>query len=143
MESNLTEVGALALERFYIRWYGRRDNKTGILLNRTDGGEGRNGSKAHNKGVPNPEQSLRLLNNNPMKNPATAKKVADKNRGRTPSSKILSTFNWFCKQCGKEHIDRDTAKNRKAANFCNKSCAASHSNARRYISQDPETHASV
>lgn len=40
MESNLSELGALALERRYIKWYGRIDLNTGTLRNKTSGGDG-------------------------------------------------------------------------------------------------------
>lgn len=43
LETNLSEIGALALERRMIEWYGRIDSRSGILRNQTDGGDGTSG----------------------------------------------------------------------------------------------------
>lgn len=75
LEKNLTNIGACALERRYIRWYGRQNIGTGILRNLTDGGEGTDGY-SHS------ESSKKLIGEALKGKPKNPKSIAKRTESR-------------------------------------------------------------
>jgi len=90
LETNLSEIGAFALERRYIKWWGRKDLGTGILLNRTDGGDGISGAIL---GPRPPEVKEKISKGNLGKklSEETKLKISNSNKGKNLSPKSPET----------------------------------------------------
>lgn len=82
LESNLTEIGAFALERRMIRWHGRKDLGTGILRNHTDGGEGVSGF-SHS------DETKRLLSIQQLGKPKSAAAILKRQQTRKKNNKKI------------------------------------------------------
>jgi hypothetical protein len=83
METNLSEVGALALERRYIEWYGRKCDGSGILRNIGDGGEGHSGRVISEETKRKQSNTMKLKahwRGKPLLE-ATKKKISDSKKG--------------------------------------------------------------
>ena len=61
LKKNLMEQEAFKHEKYLIAVFGRIDLGTGILRNRTDGGDGHSGGIAWNKGKTRPEETKRKI----------------------------------------------------------------------------------
>lgn len=83
LKVNLTEEDAFQHEEYMIAVFGRKDLGTGILLNRTNGGEGSSGYIATEE----TKQKISDAMKGKLCSEETKRKIGEANKGREPSNK--------------------------------------------------------
>jgi len=101
LKANLTEEEAFALERLYILMFGRKDLGTGILRNKTDGGDGASGAIRSEE----TKEKIRQANLGKKKPKEVGEKISKALTGRKLSEEIKSKLREGHKgrKCTEEH----------------------------------------
>ena len=86
-QTGLSESDAFLLEKKYIKLFGRKELGTGILLNKTDGGEGGSGAAVHTRWSEDLEPLKPLLS-------VTLRGLAGRSRQRLPSRHGMAVAAW-------------------------------------------------
>ena len=114
VSQNISEIYALYLERYYIKWFGRKDNNTGILRNLTDGGDGTSGYKYTKEAKLNKE--LSNFKNRGVFHPTQDKLVIEKQK--QTNNILYGVANQF----QRKEVVEDSSKRAKERNSIKATC---------------------